>query len=454
MGRLAIALLLAACLGATSARADFDAGLAAYDRGDFAAAFAEWEPLAKDGDPAAERNLGQLYRRGLGVPQDFATAAKWYRRAAYKGLPGAQVNLAMAYFRGQGVSENAKEAARWFQAAAHQGHAIAQYNLGLMYARGMGVAKDDGRALGWLNLAAKSGHPGAVDALSRLVMREPIPHGPPAPPEEIEIEKPAPPTIEAAAQAPEGPTPAKSETDPTPATTAQATDGAADTPPDDEKDGTWSWLRTVLIGKTETPATGADTRPAEPVEATTAPVKTAKADAAPDPAVAARQDGTGTAKNQEDTRPSFMFRTLGSLFGASTEASEKAPAAPVTATLATATVTAEPPSAAEIKAPPSAEDKLAAAIIAYHMGNYTAAEALLTPLAAAGHDEAQYRLGLVFADTANSRRDPAKAVSWLDRAAKGGHTEAAEAQKAFKSRLSKVERKSLKPDLRYIFPDS
>ena len=36
-----------------------------------------WQPLAEQGNPIAQFNLGTLYRDGLGVPQDGVEAMKW-----------------------------------------------------------------------------------------------------------------------------------------------------------------------------------------------------------------------------------------------------------------------------------------------------------------------------------------------------------------------------------------
>jgi len=158
---------------ASPAKADFAAGVAAYDRGDFALALESWLPLARNGDLAAQRNLGHLYRSGQGVPQDFEEASRWYRRAAEAGLVGAQVNLGAMYLRGQGVDEDPAEAARWFVLAARQGHPVAQYNLGAMLLKGLGVERSEPRALGWLNLSAKQGHRPALDLLSEIVQQPP-----------------------------------------------------------------------------------------------------------------------------------------------------------------------------------------------------------------------------------------------------------------------------------------
>jgi len=48
--------------------ADFQAGLAAYNQGDYATALKEWRPLAEQGYAPAQFNLGFLYDNGYGVP--------------------------------------------------------------------------------------------------------------------------------------------------------------------------------------------------------------------------------------------------------------------------------------------------------------------------------------------------------------------------------------------------
>ena len=47
---------------------DFDAGLEAANRGDFAAALKEWRPLAEAGDALAQFNLGNMYQQ-TGQPE-------------------------------------------------------------------------------------------------------------------------------------------------------------------------------------------------------------------------------------------------------------------------------------------------------------------------------------------------------------------------------------------------
>jgi len=80
----AVVVLLAA-LAAGTARAGTSEGVAAYGRGDYAAAMREFAPAAAAGDVESQVMMGRLYAMGLGVPQDFAQAWVWNQRAASRG---------------------------------------------------------------------------------------------------------------------------------------------------------------------------------------------------------------------------------------------------------------------------------------------------------------------------------------------------------------------------------
>ncbi|MEE9547346.1 MAG: hypothetical protein V3V65_07600, partial [Hyphomicrobium sp.] len=86
------ALLICACSAAagTTARADFDAGWKAYQRGDFAVAMAEWRPLAEQGHALAQYNMGVIYDEGRGVESSRAKAIEWWTKAADQGMATAQ----------------------------------------------------------------------------------------------------------------------------------------------------------------------------------------------------------------------------------------------------------------------------------------------------------------------------------------------------------------------------
>ena len=87
---------------------------------------------------------------------------KWYRLAADQGNASAQFNLGVMYAKGEGVPQDYAEAVKWFRLAADQGDAMAQFNLGVMYAKGQGVPQDYVLAHMWFNLSAAQGDEDAV----------------------------------------------------------------------------------------------------------------------------------------------------------------------------------------------------------------------------------------------------------------------------------------------------
>ena len=92
---LTICLTLAVLLGSTGTSwgADYYKGFDAYQNGDYATALRELQPLAEQGDANAQYNLGLMYDKGLGVPQDEKTALKWLTLAKRQGVAYSQENL-------------------------------------------------------------------------------------------------------------------------------------------------------------------------------------------------------------------------------------------------------------------------------------------------------------------------------------------------------------------------
>ena len=82
------ALLTALLIGALCAQAlaaDFQTGVEAFERGDFAAALDEWRPLAEQGSARAQGNLGAMYYLGQGLPEDDVQAYAWLNIAVAQG---------------------------------------------------------------------------------------------------------------------------------------------------------------------------------------------------------------------------------------------------------------------------------------------------------------------------------------------------------------------------------
>jgi TPR repeat protein len=159
-------LLISGLVSATDG--DYQLGLSAYERGDYAAALAQWLPLAERGDPEAQYRVGRLYYYGRGVDQDFVQAGEWYLRAAEGGHARSQSNLGTMYEQGRGFPKNDENAARWYAEAAEQGRPLAQNNLGRMYEEGRGVPRNDTRAVELYEAAAKKGYAEAQYRLGKM----------------------------------------------------------------------------------------------------------------------------------------------------------------------------------------------------------------------------------------------------------------------------------------------
>jgi|SRR5271170_2546804 len=112
-------LFIAASLPAL---ADFQAGLDAFQKGDYVTAAKEWRPLAEEGDPISQFNLALLYIDGHGVPQSDAEAVNWFRRAAEQDYAQAQHNLGAMYGSGQGVKRDYIQAYKWLNICAAKGN--------------------------------------------------------------------------------------------------------------------------------------------------------------------------------------------------------------------------------------------------------------------------------------------------------------------------------------------
>jgi len=105
---------------------DFDRGLAAYKRGDYATALEAWQRLAEQGSAAAQYRLGVMYAHGIMVDKDYRTAREWFERAARQGDAQAAYELGVLYELGRGVWQDERQAAYWFQQGARGGHGPSQ----------------------------------------------------------------------------------------------------------------------------------------------------------------------------------------------------------------------------------------------------------------------------------------------------------------------------------------
>jgi uncharacterized caspase-like protein len=91
---------------------------AAYDRADYRTALKVWLDSAKEGNPEAQVNVGEIYEKGLGITPDYAIAAAWYKKAAEQDYTRGAINLGYLYEKGLGVEKNMVEALNWYRKAS------------------------------------------------------------------------------------------------------------------------------------------------------------------------------------------------------------------------------------------------------------------------------------------------------------------------------------------------
>jgi TPR repeat protein len=168
---------------------EFDKGVAAYDAGDYAAAYAIWLPLAKSGDIAAQRNVAHMLRRGEGVPQDSERALWFYERAASVGLASAALNAGMMRIEPDVPYHDLEKGAEWLNLAAAGGSPDAMWELGLLIEKSAKSTPSDIRAAqAFIQRAAELGH---EEAMLRVGARAQAPRSPQPPPSQSNMRAPA-----------------------------------------------------------------------------------------------------------------------------------------------------------------------------------------------------------------------------------------------------------------------
>ena len=66
-------------------------------------------------DPAAQTKRGNLYKNGNGVAKDYVKAMHWYRKAAEQSHHGAFKDMGDIYWKGLGVPQNNILAYMWWR---------------------------------------------------------------------------------------------------------------------------------------------------------------------------------------------------------------------------------------------------------------------------------------------------------------------------------------------------
>jgi TPR repeat protein len=160
----------------SSVAQDDQNGAAAFDNKDYVKAVNWYFLAARQDDVTGERVLGNLYEKGLGVPQDYGKALDWFRKAANHADARSENDIGHFYAHGWGVTQDLAVALSWYMKAALQGDAEAEIHVGDAYARGAGVAVDYPQAMSWYQkAAAKSSAEAEFDIANLYRLGEGVP---------------------------------------------------------------------------------------------------------------------------------------------------------------------------------------------------------------------------------------------------------------------------------------
>ena len=149
-----------------------------FARLEWSRALTACEEEATRGSVVAQRTVGTIHERGLGVNPSAQTAAQWYAKAADGGDAIAQFRLGAMLLSGTGVKKNEKVGLGWIRRAADQQHLGAMYALGEALEHGEGVKKNPSEALGLYTRTAELGYPrgqtkvGSLFAAGDIVARD------------------------------------------------------------------------------------------------------------------------------------------------------------------------------------------------------------------------------------------------------------------------------------------
>jgi TPR repeat protein len=89
-----IGTMAAVLLGSVPALAGpWEDGMVAYNRGDYLPAIRLFRPLAEQGNPKAQTQIGTMYRKGEGMASSPARAFMWFSVAAKRGDAKAKAGL-------------------------------------------------------------------------------------------------------------------------------------------------------------------------------------------------------------------------------------------------------------------------------------------------------------------------------------------------------------------------
>lgn len=129
-----------------------------------------WLASAEKGDPLAQANVGDMYRRGDGVNKNFSKAGAWLKKSVAQGCEQGEFALSALLmdmeleknpnaYLSKTTSEIMEESLKWKLKAASKGLPSAQYSMGRILEVGLfGVVKDPEKAFALYQQAADQGY--------------------------------------------------------------------------------------------------------------------------------------------------------------------------------------------------------------------------------------------------------------------------------------------------------
>lgn len=112
---------------------------------------------ANAGHASAQHQLGVCCETGVGMGQSYKDAVKWYRMSARNQYISAMISLGRCCEQGLGQAMDLEEAAHWYRCAAYQGDCLGAYQLARMMEAGLGMQRDAGKAAEYYLIAARGG---------------------------------------------------------------------------------------------------------------------------------------------------------------------------------------------------------------------------------------------------------------------------------------------------------
>jgi len=132
--------------------------------------FEHLRELARQGNPNAQFNLGEIFHWGIGTETDALTAAGWFEKSLDGGVTNSAVELARLYNHGGGeLKKDQGKAFEYYRLAAEYGDTGAMRETGRRYLMGIGTEPSLEKAVKWLDRCGKAGGKGNLSHPYRLL---------------------------------------------------------------------------------------------------------------------------------------------------------------------------------------------------------------------------------------------------------------------------------------------